>query len=268
MSGQYPGSNPQNPYAWFTAPPVTPNSPGSVPNAGGASAVGPTVFQPILAPNQMWMAQEPLVFKRSASRSTWSKVMWVGGICLSLIGPLFAGLLFLTNPDAALGGIRSSSDIVALVVACVIPFGVIGAYIYCVKILGNDRLVVDRAGFHLVQGTNRSDYAWPRSRSDLYIFLNEPIVYGDDSTDGSVSICLLTPGYGSVELIGVGCFNSYSIKEIVKAQLQLETLWAWGVARGVTVESGVYTCLAYPEDERRRRADFADVVCVVQGAAG
>lgn len=268
MSGQYPGSNPQNPYAWFTAPPVTPNSPGSVPNAGGASAVGPTAFQPILAPNQTWMAQEPLVFKRSASRSTWSKAMWVGGICLSLLCPFVVGLIFLTNPDSGFQAIRSSFDLVALVIMCVVPFCVIGYYVYDVKIRGNDRLVVDRAGFHLVEGRNRSDYAWPRSHSDLFIRLSEPSDYGGGYIAGSVKIHLLMPGYGDVPLIGVGYFNDYSRKAIVTAQLQLETLWAWGAARGVTVESGVYTGLVNPEGERKRRADFETVVRVVQGAAG
>lgn len=268
MSGQYPGSNPQNPYAWFTAAPVTPNSPGNVPNAGGASAVGPTAFQPILAPNQMWMAQEPLVFKRSASRSTWSKAMWVGGICLSLLCPFVVGLIFLTNPDSGFRAIRSSFDAVALVIMCVVPFCVIGYYVYDVKIRGNDRLVVDRAGFHLVEGRNRSDYAWPRSHSDLFICLSEPSDYGGGYIAGSVKIHLLTPGYGDVPLIGVGYFNDYSRKAIVTAQLQLETLWAWGTARGVTVESGVYTGLVNPEGERKRRADFGTVVRVVQGAAG
>ncbi|RRR34440.1 hypothetical protein EHS14_03600 [Schaalia georgiae] len=268
MSGQYPGSNPQNPYAWFAAPPVTPNSPGSVSNAGGASAVGPTAFQPIVAPDRTWMAQEPLVFKRSASRSTWSKAMWVGGVFLSLLCPFVVGLIFLTNPESGFQAIRSSFDLVALVIMCVIPFGVIGAYVYCVKIRGNDRLVVDRMGFHLVEGRNRSDYAWPRSRSDLFICLSEPVAYGDDYISGSVKIHLLAPGYGDVPLIGVGYFNDYSRKAIVKAQLQLETLWAWGVARGVAVESGVYTGLVNPEGERRRRADFETVVRVLQGAAG
>lgn len=185
-----------------------------------------------------------------------------------MLCPFVVGLIFLTNPDSASGAIRSSSDIVALVVMCMVPFGVIGYYVYDVKIRGNDRLVVDRMGFHLVEGTNRSDYAWPRSHSDLFICLSEPSDYGDDYIAGSVNIHLLTPGYGDVPLIGVGYFDDYSRKAIVTAQLQLETLWAWGVARGVTVESGVYTCLAAPEDERRRRADFAEVVRVVRGAAG
>ncbi|WP_162933963.1 hypothetical protein [Actinomyces lilanjuaniae] len=204
------------------------------------------------------VSQEPLVLRRRLT--TWLPRV-VLAVVYAVLGWLASSVILpriqeahSVSADPSVGSVRPQGYLLATLLVAV-PLLLAAVQLFHAYRSACTRLTVTREGLSHVDGLRARWLDWPRSRSSIFVTLRA-------SGGRTTAAVVVVAADGSGALLPALTWRSRDERQAILCALEaVETIWMWGVSRGVVHDDGVYQPLADLEAEQARvrsaqRADY------------